>query len=163
MIVVVTSDTHMPKRGKKLPTQLLAECRTADLIIHAGDWSTVDVYHELSKYADVKGVHGNIDSGEVIELFPAKELLEIEGMRIGVVHGHGDKKTTEKRALDAFGPSLPDVIIFGHSHIPFLRYAKKTLLMNPGSPTDKRAIPYFSYGILTINDGILKTEIVYFK
>ena len=163
MKIVITSDTHLPKKGRGLPSPLLADCTTADLIIHAGDWSTMEVYQQLSSYAPVKGVYGNIDSDEIIERFPARELLEIEGMRIGIVHGDGDKKSTERRALDAFETPLPDVIIFGHSHIPYLRYFKKTLLINPGSPTDKRVLPFFSYGILTVLDGGMKTEIVYFK
>ena len=163
MKIVVTSDTHLPKKGRGLPSPLLAECTTADLIIHAGDWSTMEVYHQLSNYAPVKGVYGNIDSEEIMEVFPAREQLEIEGVRIGIVHGDGDKKSTERRALEAFDTPLPDVIIFGHSHIPYLRYSKKTLLMNPGSPSDKRTLPYFSYGILTILDRAMKTEIVYFE
>ncbi|MFP3472622.1 metallophosphoesterase family protein, partial [Micrococcus sp. SIMBA_144] len=61
-------------------------------------------------------------------------------------------KTTEKRALEAFEGEDVDVIIFGHSHIPFSRFMKGILLFNPGSPTDKRKLPYYSHGVLTIEE-----------
>lgn len=162
MKVVVTADTHLPKKGKQLPIRLVQELETTDLIIHAGDWSSMDVYHELSEYAPVKGVYGNIDNTDIKEYFPYKELLEISGYKIGITHGHGEKKTTEKRALEAFSDDEVDVIIFGHSHIPLLRYFKKTLLVNPGSPTDKRWLPNYSFAILEVDEE-LRTEMVFFK
>lgn len=159
MKIVVTSDTHIPGRAKRLPASLLKECETADLIIHAGDWVSMGVYRELSSYSKVVGVYGNIDSDEVRAHFHAKELIEVNGFTIGIVHGHGEKQTTEKRALEAFEEA--DIIIFGHSHIPMVRYFKKTMLMNPGSPTNKRRMPYYSYGLLHIDEGI-RAEIVLF-
>lgn len=159
MKFVVTSDTHIPGRAKRLPTPLLKECETADLIIHAGDWVSMEVYRELSGYAKVVGVHGNVDGDEVREHFNAKEMIEVNGFNIGIVHGHGEKQTTEKRALEAFEEA--DIIIFGHSHIPMVRYFKKVMLMNPGSPTDKRRMPYYSYGILHIDEDF-RAEIVLF-
>jgi uncharacterized protein len=161
MKIVITADTHIPKK-KQLPYKLLQEFERADLIIHAGDWSSVEVYHTLSSFAEVKGVYGNIDSDEVRGILPEKEIIEIKGYRIGIVHGHGEKKTTENRALEAFEGETLDIIVFGHSHIPMIKYYKKTLLINPGSPTDKRALPYYSYVNLSLHEGI-KTEIIYFR
>jgi len=162
MKIVLTSDTHIPKKGRVLPGQLLKECKTADLIIHAGDWSSMNVYHTLSKFAEVKAVYGNVDSEEIKEYFPEKEMFVINGFNIGVFHGHGEKKTTEKRVLEAFQEDSVDIIVFGHSHIPLVRYVKKTLLINPGSPMDKRMLPYYSYGILHLTD-IIKSEIIFFS
>ncbi|WP_102027680.1 metallophosphoesterase family protein [Salirhabdus sp. Marseille-P4669] len=162
MKIVVTGDTHIPKKSKPLPSVLLKECETADLILHTGDWQSLDVYETLAAYANVIGVYGNVDGEDVQKLFQAREIVEVEGYKLGLFHGHGDKKTTEKRALEAFEGKEVDAIIFGHSHIPMMRYLKKVLLFNPGSPTDKRALPYYSYGILTIGDCI-KGEIVFFK
>ena len=159
---MLTSDTHLPKKGEELPGQLLKECGTADMIIHAGDWSSIGVYHTLSKYSEVKGVYGNVDSDDIKERFPEKDILEAKRYKIGIIHGHGEKKTTEKRVLEAFKDEARDIIVFGHSHIPMVRYFKKTLLFNPGSPTEKRALPFYSFGLLHLNDEI-RSEIVYFK
>ena len=137
-------------------------CKTADLIVHAGDWKSMDVYRTLSNFAEVKGVYGNVDPGDVKENFPSQQIVEVSGHRIGIVHGHGEKKTTEKRALEAFELEEVDVVIFGHSHIPMVRYFKNILLMNPGSPTDKRKLPYYSYGILEIGE-IVRAEIIFFS
>lgn len=161
MKIVVTGDTHMLSKGKQLPARLLRELETTDLIIHAGDWSSMEVYHMLAKYGPVKGVYGNVDGEEMMEKFPFKEMLTVKGYRIGVVHGHGDKKTTEKRALEAFSGDEADVIIFGHSHIPMIRYFKKILLLNPGSPTDKRALPHYSFAVLEIGEEI-RAEMIFF-
>lgn len=154
MKIIVTSDTHLPKKEKELPNRLIQELASAELIIHAGDWSSMEVYNMLRQYAPVKGVYGNIDNEDIMEKLPAKELLTIHGFQIGIVHGHGEKKTTERRAFEAFADETVDVIIFGHSHIPMLRYFKKVLLLNPGSPTDKRTQPYHSFAILDIDEEI---------
>ncbi|GAA0611586.1 metallophosphoesterase family protein [Virgibacillus siamensis] len=161
MKIIVTSDTHMPKKGTQLPFRLMKELETAELIIHAGDWSSMRVYDTLQQYAPVKGVCGNIESNEILKKLPSKELLTINGFRIGIVHGHGEKKTTERRAFDTFFDEDANAIIFGHSHIPLLRYFKKTLLLNPGSPTDKRTQPYYSFATLQIDDEI-NTEFIFF-
>ncbi|GAA2705249.1 metallophosphoesterase family protein [Aeromicrobium ponti] len=146
------SDTHMPKRAKKLPAVLLQELDGCDLIIHAGDWQTIDIYHKLKAYAPVEGVYGNTDSEEICGLFRERLLLEIEGYKIGVVHGHGKGKTTEKRSIAAFGKDRVDIIIFGHSHIPVHKEEGGLTLFNPGSPTDKRRQPRYSFGIMEIED-----------
>lgn len=161
MKIVIISDTHMPKKAKTLPHQVVTELQQCDLIIHAGDWQTVEVFHELSQYGEVKGVTGNVDSDELQALLPEKILIEVEGYRMGVVHGHGKRWTTERRAVEAFADTPVDCIIFGHSHIPVLKEVNGTLLFNPGSCTDKRRQPQLSFGIITVNNG-LHAEHVFF-
>ncbi|MFC3040475.1 metallophosphoesterase family protein [Virgibacillus xinjiangensis] len=162
MKIVVIADTHMSEKGTWLPERLENELKTTDLIIHAGDWKALGVYHMLSGYAEVKGVYGNVDGEDIQEVFPEKQLVELNGYKIGVVHGHGEKKTTDRRALEAFERDEPDIIIFGHSHIPLLRYYKKKLLLNPGSPTDKRTNPYYSFAVLQLGRE-LKAGHVFYK
>ncbi|GAB3043884.1 metallophosphoesterase family protein [Virgibacillus ainsalahensis] len=162
MRIIIMADTHMPYKAKELPTRLIQELKTADMIIHAGDWNSMDVYNALAKYGPVKGVYGNVDGAGITKNFSSKELVTINGFRIGIVHGHGEKKTTETRAFEAFADEKVDVIIFGHSHIPLLRYFKKVLLLNPGSPTDKRTQPYYSFAILEIDEEI-HAEFVFFQ
>lgn len=162
MKIVVTGDTHLPVKGRNLPTELVSACETADLIIHTGDWHSMEVYEELSTFSQVVGVYGNVDSEQVKTNFPLKQSIQVESFNIGIIHGHGEKKTTEKRVLEAFSNQEMDIIIFGHSHIPMLRYVGKTLLMNPGSPTYKRILPYYSFGILEL-DHTIRASFIYFS
>ncbi|PID20868.1 YfcE family phosphodiesterase [Sporosarcina sp. P3] len=162
MKIVITGDTHIPGRGSVLPARLLNECITADLIVHTGDWKSPDVVQRLSEFAEVKGVSGNVDGEDIKGQFPLQQIIQAGDVKIGLVHGHGENKTTEKRAIEAFEGEPLDVIIFGHSHIPMLRYMDKTLLLNPGSPTDKRKMPHYSFAILHIGDEI-RSELIFFN
>ncbi|WP_226665999.1 metallophosphoesterase family protein [Metabacillus litoralis] len=162
MKIIVIGDTHIPKRGKEIPTIVREECKNSDLIIHVGDWQTIDVYNELKNLGQVEGVYGNVDSSDLLEVLPFKKILTIKNKRIGVVHGHGKSQTTEKREIFAFKEDSVNCILFGHSHIPSIKYINDVLLFNPGSATDKRKQQYFSFGILTI-DNEINAKVVYFK
>jgi uncharacterized protein len=161
MKIIVLSDTHLPKRNRGLPPRLLEELQDVDLIIHAGDWQTIDVYHQLQTYGKVEGVYGNVDNDDVTGLLSSKKIVEAGRFRIGITHGHGKGKTTEKRAIAAFEGEKVDCIIFGHSHIPVKRYEDNLLIFNPGSPTDKRRQKFFSFGVISLSDKIT-AEHIYF-
>ena len=150
--IVIVSDTHIPNRGKKLPQPLVDACEGADFIIHAGDWQILDVYHELSAYAETDGVAGNVDPWDIVDRFGRKKIFTFGDLKIGVVHGDGFRKTTEQRALDSFEGENVDIIVFGHSHQPLMREMNGLTLFNPGSPTDKRREPQYSFGLLEISD-----------
>lgn len=115
----------------------------------------------LSAFSKVDGVHGNVDGPEVKNLFPEKKIIQAGKFRIGLVHGHGKGKTTERRAIEAFKGEDVDCIIYGHSHIPVQKFSDGILLINPGSPTDKRKQKQFSYAILEAGDE-LAARIIYF-
>jgi uncharacterized protein len=152
MKITVLSDTHMPRRGKGFPEALVKDMEESELIIHAGDFQTSEIYNSLSEYGELTGVVGNVDGEELKRILPKKKILEVHGIKIGIVHGDGKGKTTEKRADEAFSNEDVDIIIFGHSHIPYLRYHQGVLLFNPGSPTDRRRQPAYSHGVLLIED-----------
>lgn len=161
MKIAVIADTHMPKFAKQLPRVLRKGLQDVDLIIHAGDWQTMEVYEELKKIAPIEGVYGNVDSEDIIKLLSRRKIINVGPYSIGIVHGHGKSGTTEKRALKEFENDDVDVIVFGHSHIPLKKQIDDRLLFNPGSPTSKRKLPQFSYGIMTITDK-LQAEHIYF-
>ncbi|WP_033544002.1 metallophosphoesterase family protein [Planococcus sp. CAU13] len=146
--IVILSDTHIPVRAKRLPRILLEACEEADLILHAGDWQTLDVYFELSAYTETIGVAGNVDPWELVDRFGKKKIFTVDGLKIGITHGDGAGKTTELRALETFADDDVDIIIFGHSHIPVMKEINGVTLFNPGSPTDKRRQPQYSFGML---------------
>jgi uncharacterized protein len=150
---LVLSDTHLPKKTKGIPDVIIRELEQVDGIIHLGDFSAMNVYQTLQSFAPTEAVYGNIDSKDVQDLLPIKKVLEIEGVKVGIIHGHGQGKTTERRVLDAFENVDVDLILFGHSHIPLKKALGDKVLFNPGSPTDKRRQRQFSYGILEVHDS----------
>jgi hypothetical protein len=164
MKIVVVSDTHMPRRAKRLPERLADELKTADAVLHAGDWTDLSVFETLSAYAPTEGVAGNNDGADIVRRFGYRKVVSFGGCRIGLVHGHGPgrRSDTETRALEAFADQKLDAVVFGHSHIPMLKRAGGTLLFNPGSPTDKRRQPRYSFGIFRIEDGQLTAHHVFF-
>jgi putative phosphoesterase len=163
MKLVVLSDTHMPKKALTLPKILLHELSSADHIIHAGDVTGEELLEILSSFAPITAVYGNVDGEKVKIKLPQKAQLSIGGFSIGVVHGHeGKGRTTIERAWRIFQPDPPDIIIFGHSHIPCHERYEQTIMFNPGSPTDKRRQKQFSYGILLIEDGEASLDTVFF-
>ncbi|BBH23717.1 phosphoesterase [Paenibacillus baekrokdamisoli] len=160
MKLVVLSDTHMLRMAKKLPERLILELKDADAIIHAGDWMEMSVWDMLQAYAPTDGVAGNNDGQAIIAKFGYRKVMQFGGVRIGVVHGHGSRgrEGTETTAFHAFARDEVDVIIFGHSHVPLLKRRDGILLFNPGSPTDKRRQPLYSFGILRIEGSNLSAE-----
>ncbi len=149
------SDTHLPKRAKALPEALLAELPRADVVFHAGDWvdtATLDLLE--SRCARLVGVHGNNDGPDLRARLPEVAYVELDGLRFGVVHETGPAQGRETRCAARF-PDL-DVLVFGHSHIPWDTTAPTGLrLLNPGSPTDRRRRPHCTYMTATVTDGRL--------
>ncbi|SDE60987.1 hypothetical protein SAMN04488126_1139 [Bhargavaea beijingensis] len=159
---VILGDTHMPRMAKALPPMLIAELKTADRIIHTGDWQTMEVYNELKNFAPVDGVYGNADSQEIRDRFGREKCFDFDGTAVSLVHGDGKGKTTPLRALETFRDEQPDIILFGHSHIPYHGKHGEIVLFNPGSPTDKRRQPEYSFGILeTTKSGFSLRHVFY--
>ncbi|MFI1767120.1 metallophosphoesterase family protein [Streptomyces sp. NPDC020800] len=155
MRLLLMSDTHLPKRAKRLPGQLLAELPHADVVFHAGDWvdtATLDLLESRSRR--LIGVHGNNDGPDLRARLPEVAYAELDGLRFGVVHETGPAQGREARCAARF-PDL-DVLVFGHSHIPWDTVAPGGLrLLNPGSPTDRRRQPRCTYLTATLTDGAL--------
>ncbi|MCQ4085399.1 metallophosphoesterase [Saccharibacillus sp. JS10] len=164
--IVVVSDTHMPRMAKSLPSELIEELEKADLIIHAGDWTKPDVYKLFEAYAPIESVAGNNDGDEIIEKFGYHRIIEIGSIRIGLTHGHIGRRSTPDNAASVFQNEQVDLIIFGHSHIPFLSpeadSSEAVPLFNPGSPTDKRRQSQYSFGIVTFNGGKVQCQHRYY-
>lgn len=163
MRIAVISDTHIHKNADKIDEVIETYFRNVDMIIHAGDYTDRKVVEKLKKYPNFKGVWGNVDKDSTRELLNEKELLEVEGVKIGIFHGHGEDKTTLERAYDKFKNEKPDIIIFGHSHQPCLTTKGKILMLNPGSITYKRQERWHSYIILEIQNGFIGVGFNLFK
>ena len=153
--VVFISDTHVPTRARALPDPLWAAIAACDVVVHAGDWVDVALLDELERRAPrLVGVHGNNDHGVLRERLPEVARVELEGVRFAVVHETGDAKGREERCAARFPDA--DVLVFGHSHIPWDSTAASGLrLLNPGSPTDRRRQPSATYLTGTAGAGRL--------
>ena len=154
--LVVTADTHVPKRSRDLPPALWAAIDAADVVVHAGDWVDVALLDRIEQRARrLIAVYGNNDHGPLRERLPEIARAEIEGIRLAVVHETGDAKGREKRCAARFPDS--DVLVFGHSHIPWDTTADTGLrLLNPGSPTDRRRQPHGTFVTAVAADGVLR-------
>jgi len=156
MRLLLTSDTHLPKRAGELPGALLAEVPQADAVLHAGDWvdtATLDLLAARSRR--LIGVYGNNDGPELRARLPEVARAELAGLRFGVVHETGARQGRERRCAARF-PDL-DVLVFGHSHIPWDSTADggRLRLLNPGSPTDRRREPYCTFMTVEADNGRL--------
>ncbi len=151
--LLVLADTHLPTRAKALPAEVLAELAAADGVVHAGDWideATLDLL--LARCPFVLGCAGNNDGPGLHARLPEVARADLEGVRLGVVHETGASAGREARMDERF-PDL-DLLVFGHSHIPWDSTTPRGLrLLNPGSPTDRRRQPHRTYGILRLDSG----------
>lgn len=158
--LLLLADTHLPKRARALPAQVWAAVEEADLVVHAGDWVTVDLLDELEqRAAAVLGVWGNNDGPELRARLAEVARATVGGLELAVVHETGDAKGRELRCEASYPDD--DVLVFGHSHIPWDTVTPRGLrLLNPGSPTDRRRQPHCTYMWLEIEDGRVEVELV---
>ncbi len=156
MQLLVMSDTHVPKRARDLPEQLWQEVGRADVVVHAGDWVEVALLDELEKRSKrLIGVYGNNDGPELRARLPEVARASLDGLRLAVVHETGPAKGREARCARDYPDD--DVLVFGHSHIPWDTVAPNGLrLLNPGSPTDRRRQPEHTYLTARVRAGRLE-------
>lgn len=154
-LLLLISDTHIPARARGLPPEVVAAAQAADLIVHAGDWVEVAVLDELESLGPVVGVWGNNDGADLRSRLPEIARVEVDGIRLAVVHETGDARTRERRMEGAFDGT--DVLVFGHSHIPWDSTTPGGLrLLNPGSPTDRRRQPHRTFLTAVADGGSLR-------
>lgn len=155
MRLLLIADTHLPARARELPPQVWAEVAAADVVVHAGDWVEVALLDELeARSKRLIGVYGNNDGPALQARLPEIARAELGGVRLAVIHETGAKQGREQRC-DAQFPDT-DVLVFGHSHIPWDTVAPSGLrLLNPGSPTDRRRQPYCTYQTAVVREGAL--------
>ncbi|MCZ8381842.1 metallophosphoesterase [Mycobacterium sp. CPCC 205372] len=155
MRLLLISDTHLPKRARDLPQQVWDEVDRADVVIHAGDWVQAALLDELEQRSKrLVACWGNNDGDDLRSRLPERADVTLGGVRFTVVHETGASAGRDARMAREYPDS--DVLVFGHSHIPWDTTAETGLrLLNPGSPTDRRRQPHCTYMTATVADGAL--------
>ena len=155
MRVLLLADTHVPRRARDLPAQVWDQIDSADVVVHAGDWVDVALLDAIEARANhLVAVYGNNDGPELRARLPEIATVDLDGVRLSVVHETGGREGRERRCARRFPDT--DVVVFGHSHIPWDTTADGGLrLLNPGSPTDRRRQPVATYMTARIDRGRL--------
>ncbi|PKI93263.1 YfcE family phosphodiesterase [Actinomycetales bacterium SN12] len=158
--LLLLADTHIPARARRLPTAVLEAIDTADIVVHAGDWvdvATLDLIQSRSR--EFHGVYGNNDGPDLRQRLPGIAHFTLDGLSFAVIHETGPASKREERMDQAFPDT--DVLIFGHSHIPWDTVTPRGMrLLNPGSPTDRRRQPVCTMMSVRLDSGELDVTLI---
>lgn len=155
MRLLLIADTHLPKRARDLPARVWDEVAEADVVIHAGDWVDIAAFEALeARSKRLVACWGNNDGPDLRTRMPERAEVTLAGIRFTVVHETGGAPGRDARMTREYPDT--DVLVFGHSHIPWdTTTASGLRLLNPGSPTDRRRQPFCTYMTATAADGTL--------
>jgi uncharacterized protein len=158
--IAIISDTHLPRGSRALPGACVQRLREADLIIHAGDFSRLEVLEEIRTFGRVIGVHGNTDDALLRAALPESTVIPVAGGRkLAVIHDAGPAQARLRRLRARFPTA--DAVVFGHSHIPLHETAPDGFqIFNPGSPTDRRRQPRHTMGACRLTDSGPEFELI---
>jgi uncharacterized protein len=159
--LLLIADTHVPRRARDLPAPVWDEVARADVVVHAGDWVSAELLDELeARSARLVACWGNNDGPALRARLPERADVTLDGLRLTVVHETGAAAGREAR-MSRLYPDC-DVLVFGHSHIPWDTTAETGLrLLNPGSPTDRRRQPFCSYMTACVDHGALTNVVLH--
>jgi putative phosphoesterase len=145
-VIALLGDTHLPRGERRLPDGCVDVLARADAILHTGDFTEAWVLEELRAFAPVHAVHGNVDEWPLREALPERLVVELEGLRIGLVHDPGPVPGRGARLREWF-PGC-DVVAYGHTHWPEVVSERGIWIVNPGSPTERRRAPAHTMAVL---------------
>lgn len=163
MKVIAIADTHIRSGSiiEQLPHELVKLIKSADMVIHAGDFVTKKAYDELAGICRLEAVHGNMDAPALKELLPERKVIEIEGIKIGLVHEASLSLQDTTGARYMAKEMQVNVLIFGHIHKPLIEKTD-VLLVCPGSPTYPR-LSEPSAIEFNVEQGKISGKIVFFE
>ena len=166
-VIGLISDTHahLPILSKEIPESVFEVFKEANvsLIIHAGDVTNLNIIKKLERIAPVVAVYGNVDPPKMRTILPTMSITEINGLRIGVIHNVGFPPFWGMNEMERIAKEKDlNVLVFGHTHKPFLRVKEGVIFINPGSPIDP--LPPFlvkrTIGLLVITEEGIEPFII---
>jgi putative phosphoesterase len=159
MLIAIIADTHLPRAGRRLPEQCLAQLHAAELILHAGDVSTQAALDDLAALGPpVVAVHGNVDEAALVRRLPGQLEVEVDRVCLAMTHDAGAAHGRLARLRKRFPRA--DAVVFGHSHIPLHVAEDVFQIFNPGSPTDRRRQPQRTMGLARVERGAIIFELL---
>ncbi len=160
MEIAIISDTHLPRGSRALPDACIERLKAADLIVHAGDFSRLEILEELRTLGPVVAVYGNTDDARLRSALTESATVPLgEGRKLAVVHDAGPSQGRLRRLSSRFPGT--DAVVFGHSHIPLHQRAPDGFqIFNPGSPTDRRRQPRHTMGICRVQGAGIEFELI---
>lgn len=158
-LVAVIADTHLPRGGRRLPAACVERLRGADLVLHAGDFTSLAFYAELETLGPpLVAVAGNVDERALQGALPLERVVEVEDARIGMVHDPGIREGRAQRLLERFAGCA--AVVYGHTHLPAIEQAEGVWILNPGSPTERRRAPFRSMLSLRVHRGKVAPSLI---
>lgn len=152
----IVSDTHL-KCGKHLPASFIERVSREDIIVHLGDFTSLEVADYLGSLARLEAVCGNCDPPTIRNIFPPRKVIRLENLRIGLTHGSGGVSETLSSVVKEYDNKV-DIALFGHTHIPHCSRRGSTVFFNPGSLTRGRRVAG-SYGMIRSDSESLWPEV----
>jgi putative phosphoesterase len=161
VLIAIISDTHLPRGERRLPEAFVERIAGADMLLHAGDFMTVEVLTELERIGPpLVGVHGNVDTAELRRLLPPERVVRAGEARIAMVHDAGPAPGRLERMRSRFGDRA-DALVFGHSHMPLHERGEDGFqIFNPGSPTERRRAPSHTMGMARVEGSTVEFELI---
>jgi uncharacterized protein len=141
----------MPRRARDLPRLVLDALVNVDAIIHLGDVTSRGVLDTLGSFGPVYAVHGNNDDPDLVPTLPATRRVDIGGKTFVLLHGHLGGATAIQAARKMTGG---DAVLFGHSHRSYCEVEDGRLMLNPGSPTDRRWTRHRSFAVIEVGEEL---------
>jgi uncharacterized protein len=159
VLIAITADTHMPRGDRRIPEQCVELMRSADLVLHAGDFVALEVLEQIESLGvPVVAVRGNMDGAELRSRLPEQVEVEAGGAMVAMVHDAGPARGRLERMRARFPRA--DAVVFGHSHMPLHERKGDFQIFNPGSPTERRKAPRHTMGLARAEGGALSFELV---
>ena len=157
--VAVISDTHLPRGARTLPNACVKLLRGVDLVLHAGDFVSVEFLEDLRGIGPpVEGVCGNMDEPALKASLPGQRVVEMGAVRIGMIHDAGPRAGREARLAARFEDC--HAVVYGHTHVPQAEWFGHVWILNPGSPTERRRHPVHTMLVLRVRGARITPELV---
>jgi putative phosphoesterase len=151
--IAVLSDTHF-HNFDEMPSSLLEKLKTFDLVIHLGDFVNKDLVEYFRGFNNFYGIAGNHDPQSVKKILPKTDVIQVNGKRLGLLHGYWFPFFCQHRSLARFKNDNVDAILYGHTHVIRNEITDNILFFNPGSASALWPAPWKTYGVLNVGESI---------